>query len=434
MDNSTSQAPVGPYKADATFSSSVAIFLAAVACLGVAGNLLIILAVCVDKKLRVCGNALVVNLAVADLIITAYLMPIGLATSQSRLEPLTHALCSAHAVLLTTACGVSTLSLTLIAVERYTRICRLSSYDRLFHARTVTFYVAFLWLLSVALALQGFSGWTSYQYSKDVYMCSFSAPYSLSYDASVSLIGIVLPLLVIIFCYVSIFRTVAKSKTAVASHAAQTHSDVSTSRHRQRDYQFRVLLVIIVVTYGACWLPCACVVVLSGVLPGGAIPDVVYTIVVWIALCNSTMNSIIYGVMNMNFRRGYAVIAQKLFCCCCAQSCACVKQSLDGSSIDEETRMPAGGKTNTYRSNVSSARSDITDFSTLPAADNRSSVHKRETSTKNGDAGKPQKLSKHDRTVVTLNMKSQMRHQRDVNDNGHINSAYSEDITFKAQY
>jgi hypothetical protein len=43
-------------------------------------------------------------------------------------------------------------------------------------------------------------------------------------------------------------------------------------------------------------------------------PTILYTISVWVALSNSSVNSIIYGAMNYNFRQGYRLFFSKLFC------------------------------------------------------------------------------------------------------------------------
>ena len=66
------------------------IILCAVSVVGTIGNVFIIGAVCLSRRLRVRGNVFIINLAVADLIITSYIMPIGLATAQYQVR---HALC-----------------------------------------------------------------------------------------------------------------------------------------------------------------------------------------------------------------------------------------------------------------------------------------------------------------------------------------------------
>ena len=63
------------------------VFLVFVAFLGTIGNLLVIGGVCIHKPLRTFGNAFVVNLAVADLIVTSYIMPMGLVASQFEDKP-----------------------------------------------------------------------------------------------------------------------------------------------------------------------------------------------------------------------------------------------------------------------------------------------------------------------------------------------------------
>ncbi len=65
------------------------------------------------------GHVFVVNLAIADLIITSYIMPVGLATSQFHENPFGSTMCNLNAFLIMTSCGVSTQTLMAISLERW---------------------------------------------------------------------------------------------------------------------------------------------------------------------------------------------------------------------------------------------------------------------------------------------------------------------------
>ena len=137
------------YEGQVTWSAELAIFMAVIACYGAAGNLFIIGAVLLRPNLRTRGNAFVINLAVADLIVTGYIMPLGIATSQYKLKPFSDALCDFNAFLVVTTCGISTQSLMLIAIERYFHVCRMRQYDRVFTPTLVAVYIVFAWLYTL---------------------------------------------------------------------------------------------------------------------------------------------------------------------------------------------------------------------------------------------------------------------------------------------
>ena len=111
------------------------VILCVVAIFGTFGNVFIIGAVCLHRKLRVRGNIFVVNLAVADLVITSYIMPIGLATSQYKVNPFGDTLCKINAFLILVTCGASTQTMMMIAFERYFHICKTHLYKRVFTPR-----------------------------------------------------------------------------------------------------------------------------------------------------------------------------------------------------------------------------------------------------------------------------------------------------------
>ena len=360
---------------DVTWPDYVAIAVAVVACFGTVGNLCIIAAVFLRKSLRVSSNAFIVNLAVADLIVTAYIMPLGISTSQGLVSPLdVDFLCDFNACLIVTTCGVSTQSLMFIAIERYLHVCKQHLHARFVNARLVCFAIVFTWIYTLAFSVQGFTGWTEYKLGEDTFLCIFYGPHSLSYDVSLAAFGFVLPLVVLVFCYVSIYRYIRRSRRALEAHKTDSPSKRKLrhlKRIQKRENRFLLMLVTIVIVFFLCWAPGAVVLALSGVLGPNSISGVVYNVTIWVALSNSAMNSVIYGILNHNFRRGYLQIAVRLTCkCCCCCCCAEYRQKLvakygqafsdvtstldsRGSNLANSTKMSEASKSNLHLAPVS---------------------------------------------------------------------------------
>ena len=361
------------YEGQVTWSAELAIFMAVIACYGAAGNLFIIGAVLLRPNLRTRGNAFVINLAVADLIVTGYIMPLGIATSQYKLKPFSDVLCDFNAFLVVTTCGVSTQSLMLIAIERYFHVCRMRQYDRVFTPQLVAVYIVFAWLYTMAWSMQGWTGWTKYYYGHDYFLCLFYGPESMSYDVCLVVFGILLPLIVLLFCYISIYRVVQSSRKAIEAHKTAGSPNARKTRHikkvQARERKFILMLVTIVVVFCVCWAPGAGVMAVSGLYGEDGVPVLAYTVTIWIALCNSALNSIIYGTMNTNFRRGYLQIATIVFCCCCRERRAELLAKYGVTSHDRslESKSNLESRTNMSELSRSNKAFDVeTEFSTLP--------------------------------------------------------------------
>ena len=334
---------------------SAFVILCLVSIFGTIGNIFIIGAVCLQKNLRVRGSVFVINLAVADLIITSYIMPIGLATSRYRVNPFGELLCEINAFFILLTSGVSTQSLMMIAFERYFHICKVHWYRKIFTKRIIGVLVVFTWVYSAVWTVQGWTGWTKFIYGEDVYVCILDGTVSLSYNICLTFFGMLLPMMVLSFCYLNIFCTVRSSRSNIRSDKRLTreHPDDPTllavykqkKKKLQREQRLIWTLFAIVIIFVVFWIPAVIVLPLSGFWAD--MPKVLYTISVWTAFSNSSVNSVVYGAMNKNFRRGYSSLFRKVFCCCSGRKpptyiChAAVSRSQEDSASTSQSKIPS---------------------------------------------------------------------------------------------
>ena len=324
------------------FHLSILIILVIVAILGTIGNILIIGAVFFHRRLRMKGNGFIINLAVADLIITAVIMPLGLAQSQHEERIFTDLLCDFNAFLILTSCGVSTQSLMMIAIERYIHVCRMEMYHKVYTPCLLAFYIIFTWIYTMAWTIHGWTGWTKFVYGSTIYICVFSGRVNLSYSICLAFFGMLLPMVVLAVCYICIFRTVRASKASLEAYKTSNSKRdsgsielvVQSDRRVQKEQRLLITLFTIVVLFVLFWIPAAIVLLFSGVWK--TMPREVNVISVWLALCNSCVNSIVYGVLNRNFQNGYKEILQSLVCCRPRQDrCSCT--SLESSEVKSDS-------------------------------------------------------------------------------------------------
>ncbi|CAL8390464.1 unnamed protein product [Gadus morhua 'NCC'] len=116
--------------------------------LSVLGNLLIIVVLAVNKRMRTVTNTFLLSLALSDLMMALFCMPFNLIPSLLKDFIFGAAMCKIVAYLMGTSVSISTFSLVAIAIERYSAICNPLK-SRVWQTRSHAYRViAATWLLA----------------------------------------------------------------------------------------------------------------------------------------------------------------------------------------------------------------------------------------------------------------------------------------------
>ncbi|CAF90276.1 unnamed protein product, partial [Tetraodon nigroviridis] len=187
---------------------------------GTLGNALVIYVFCRSRALRSPSNLLVVNLAVADFLMSLTQSPVFFVASLHRHWPFGELACELYAF-----CGAlfgiaSMMTLTAIAVDRCLAVTRpLARLGGVSPGR-VRLVLAGVWLYSLCWSLPPFFGWSAYvpeglQTSCSWDYMSFSAAVR-SYTVLLFTFVFFVPLGLIAGCYWAIFRAVRRAGREVA--------------------------------------------------------------------------------------------------------------------------------------------------------------------------------------------------------------------------
>ena len=201
---------------------AIFVFLIIFSVVGTVGNLSLIVVICCVKELR--RHICIVNLAVADLLILVYIIPMGLVSSQFTPYPFSKLFCDINALLTTISHGASIQGLMLIAIERYYYITRPASYQTMFTTKRIAVYICIIWSYNVLWSAQGFTAWTEYCYAPKLYICTFGGKFSLSYDICFAFFCIFFPVMASVVYYALIFITMHRSKNALRRHRSNSLS------------------------------------------------------------------------------------------------------------------------------------------------------------------------------------------------------------------
>ncbi|XP_055342637.1 melatonin receptor type 1A-like [Paramacrobiotus metropolitanus] len=311
-ENGTAELPVFYLEEHTGLRVLTALLLSISAAVGSFGNLLVIVVILRIKTLRTCGNYFVLNLALADLIVTMLIDPFNVVGTVAGRSVLVHnpSLCEWIAAFCAPACMGSMWNMCAISLNRYVLICHHAKYARIFtQANTILMCVG-IWILCHLFHLPNHVGWGMSRFQSDYYLCSFDMELH-SYAIFYIITGVVIPLLGVLVGYAGIFRRVRTVRTQMKLYKSGSISEPGKQtrpRHSdftQDDIKLVKTLFEAFAVFLACWALFAILVLAH---QPRSVPGWVYVIAIIMAHGNSAVNPVIYGMSNDKFREGYKII------------------------------------------------------------------------------------------------------------------------------
>ncbi|XP_020910028.1 octopamine receptor-like [Exaiptasia diaphana] len=308
-----------------------AVFLAIIMFSSIFGNILILLAIYTNHRLREITSAFIANLACADLLLALIGMPFTLTSSITYRWVFGWHWCQINGMANSVFCIASMLSLAAVSMDRYIAIIKPLNYKLIMTPRTVTFMIVYVWVQSISCALLPIMGWSRYTFIMNESICTGDWGYSIPYTMFIFGACFFVPLLVMIYSYYHILRTAREHakriseprvgqlsdlplSTAVAVPAPQlqqsqeqikkTKDQTLKELKYKSDAKAAKTLLIVVGSFLFCWLPhfigMTCL-----LFPSCVWPDEFFATTTWLAMMNSGCNPIIYGVLNRRFRESF---------------------------------------------------------------------------------------------------------------------------------
>ncbi|KAM5245957.1 G-protein coupled receptor 83 [Ctenodactylus gundi] len=266
------------------------------------GNVLVCHVVRKNRRLRSATSLFIVNLAVADIMITLLNTPFTLVRFVNSTWVFGKGMCHVSRFAQYCSLHVSALTLTVIAVDRH-QIIMHPLKPRISITRGIV-YVAVIWVLAAFFSLPHaiFQKLFTFKYSEDVVrsLClpDFPEPADLFWkylDLATFILLYILPLLVI---------SVAYARVAKKLWLCNTIGDVTTEQYlalRRKKKKTIKMLMLVVVLFALCWFPLNCYVLLlsSKVIHTN---NGLYFAFHWFAMSSTCYNPFIYCWLNENFR------------------------------------------------------------------------------------------------------------------------------------
>ncbi|ROL47339.1 Melatonin receptor type 1A-A [Anabarilius grahami] len=255
---------------------------------------------------RIACNAFVVSLAIADLLVAIYPYPLVLTAIFHDRWIAGDIHCQISGFLMGLSVIGSIFNITGIAINRYCYICHSLKYDKLFSNKNTVCYVVLVWALTILAIVPNWFV-ESLQYDPRVYSCTFAQSVSSLYTITVVVVHFILPIGIVTYCYLRIWILVIQVRKRVKPD--------SRPKIKPHDFRNFLTMFVVFVLFAVCWAPLNLIGLAVAIHPrlGQAIPEWLFTASYFMAYFNSCLNGVIYGVLNHNFRTEYKRIVLAIF-------------------------------------------------------------------------------------------------------------------------
>ncbi|KAL7307266.1 hypothetical protein TKK_0000463 [Trichogramma kaykai] len=277
------------------------LILLSLAVIGSVGNVFMISAVMVEDHLKKRGNAFLVNVALADLLISGMVIPASAILILAGNEESPKGVCRFEWTLEALCFLVTVLTLAAIAVENYLRLCwPVERYNIVATTGRVTGAVIFIWILAtVSVGLQSY-----FDLGPNLCNIDWRKPYTQTTNTTgiVSATAIVAaPMLFTVCIYLRLLVGVRGAQRGSYKPPVAFNWDYELTKANLWSFFF----------FGVFWLPFAVTFCISVVRPVS--PRLVIYLA-WFALSKSCFNNLLYCIADRHFRSAYVKLFH--YCCC----------------------------------------------------------------------------------------------------------------------
>lgn len=245
-----------------------------------------------NPNLRTLPNYLIASLAFSDLGLGFFAGLPCLGVLITSRWPYSEGTCQFHGIASLTLACASVLNLTLMAVNRYFSIVKQTKYRIYFTPKRTVCYIAIVWILSFVGSLSYIPFGHKYVFNPGKFFCYVDVQ-DYAFLAITVIFYIFLPTNVIAFCYYNIYRVIKKHNNSMSNW--QSSHEIKITR----------MLFVIVVMFMFCWIPVFLMDIIDIIRLRHSLPREAYVLYSFFAGSSSSINPLLYGIMNPNFGREY---------------------------------------------------------------------------------------------------------------------------------
>uniref|UniRef100_A0AAR2KG68 Neuropeptide FF receptor 1 n=1 Tax=Pygocentrus nattereri TaxID=42514 RepID=A0AAR2KG68_PYGNA len=327
------------------------------------GNGLVCLIVLENRRMRTVTNLFILNLAVSDLLVGVFCIPTTLVDNLITGWPFTNTVCKMSGLVQGMSVSASVFTLVAIAVDRFFKLDLPSVFHPIFRCIVYPFQpkltllvakvtIVMIWVLALVIMCPSAATLTAaqvkhhymvhnldYNHTYPLFSCfeNWADPQMRKVYTTVLFAHIYLiPLTLITIMYgrigIKLYTTSVISgndqqdssghNATLPATGGQHHEGRPLISHKK--IKVIKMLSVVALLFTLSWLPLWTLMLLTDY--GGLdeeelefLSGYVFPFAHWLAFSNSSVNPIIYGYYNENFKRGFQAICRTHSCCCFAR-------------------------------------------------------------------------------------------------------------------
>ncbi|XP_037660500.1 melanopsin [Choloepus didactylus] len=279
---------------------------------GTLGNLTVIYTFCRSRSLRTPANMFIINLAVSDLFMSITQAPVFFISSLYKQWIFGETGCEFYAF-----CGAlfgitSMITLMAISLDRYLVITRPLAPVGVVSKRRAALVLLGVWLYALAWSLPPFFGWSAYVPEGLLTSCSWDymsfTPAVRAYTVLLFCFVFLLPLLVIVHCYIFIFRAIRDTGQALRSFGTGGGArELPRQRQRlQSEWKTARVTLLVVLLYVLSWAPYSTVALVAFAGYAHVLTPYMTSVPAVIAKASAIHNPIVYAITHPKYRMAIA--------------------------------------------------------------------------------------------------------------------------------
>ncbi|XP_077418730.1 neuropeptide FF receptor 1 like 2 [Vanacampus margaritifer] len=294
------------------------------------GNILVCLIVLGSHHMRTVTNLFILNLAVSDLLVGIFCIPTTLVDNLMTGWPFSNVVCKMSGFVQGVSVSSSVFTLVAIAIERFRCIVYVHNKSTIVTAKAA---IVFIWLIAMAIMCPAAVALTVEEiplhfmvYNDDfkqtipLYTCyeNFANPKMTKvYTAVLFALIYLSPLMVITLMYGTIGAKLCSS--VVANRIPQAANIHVRGRRRakqmfsKKKIQAIKMLILVTLLFMLSWLPLWTLMMMADYAgldrdQLDLLNSYIFPFAHWLAFANSSINPVIYGYYNENFKKGFQAV------------------------------------------------------------------------------------------------------------------------------
>jgi melatonin receptor type 1A len=239
----------------------------------------------------------VVSLALADLGMGCFSMHLLLTVLITSEWTFGNSVCQYQGFVSVFMAATSTQTLAWMAVNRFYSVVKPQKYRMYFTRRNTIIITATIWCLSFFAPTPYLVSGKRFLFNPGKFFC-YVVVDSGWFTAFLVTVFVAFPSSVIFFCYFRVFQTVQQHNKKLLHSREKTLSV-------QEIKIARTLVFVIVVVFMICWTPVLIMDFIDTIRGDYSLPREAYATYTFLATLSSSINPIIYGIMNPKFKKEY---------------------------------------------------------------------------------------------------------------------------------